>query len=196
MDPTTQRMSTVEPSLASAMGTQCVACGTPLATDQRYCLECGEPNGQPRLSFADGRGPEAADTVARTVVSGPPPRSRGSTGTALIAGVGTLLLALGVGVEIGRSTDNGRTQAPSQPVRVVTLPGAGAATATPAPGASPTATATATATGKKGKSAAKPGASTKQPAAVKTPPPVVKVGSKGSGRGYKNGKFTGDFFGG
>jgi hypothetical protein len=25
---------------------------------------------------------------------------------------------------------------------------------------------------------------------------VVKVGQKGSGKGYKNGKFTGDFFGG
>ena len=34
------------------------------------------------------------------------------------------------------------------------------------------------------------------PSAHATPPPVVKLGSKGHGPGYKDGKFTGDFFGG
>jgi hypothetical protein len=118
--------------------------------------------------------------------------------------VGTLLLALGVGVEIGKSGD--KPAATAAPVRVVTVNG-GSGTATTA---SATATPTATASG--GKAAASDKGkqdATKQPdakaqtvnpvitpSAKATPPPVVKLGDKGHGPGYKNNKFTGDFFGG
>lgn len=34
-----------------AEGDTCAQCGTPLATDQRYCLTCGTPRAEPRLDF-------------------------------------------------------------------------------------------------------------------------------------------------
>ena len=34
-------------------GEQCPSCGKPMATDQRYCLECGSRRGDPRLPFMD-----------------------------------------------------------------------------------------------------------------------------------------------
>ncbi|HWI71818.1 MAG TPA: hypothetical protein VNT55_07685, partial [Baekduia sp.] len=41
--------------------TPCRTCGSPLAADQRYCLECGERNGPPRLDWkALTAGPAAA----------------------------------------------------------------------------------------------------------------------------------------
>src|SRR6476659_2589121 len=75
----------------------CPSCGALVANDQRYCLECGHRRGDPRLPFMDAvvfmdamnRPPEAAS-------ASPKSRKRGvSPNAALIAGVGTLLLALG-----------------------------------------------------------------------------------------------------
>jgi hypothetical protein len=190
-------ITTPQPTLVVGQGTQCAACGTPLAGDQRYCLDCGEPNGEPRLVFADNRGaPAPAPTP-------PPPRrpaSRAPAGATVIAGIATLLIALGVGVEIGRSSNDNKTVASAPPVRFVTVPGAAAPTAstTPAPGASATATATPAARGAKG--AKSKSAATPKPAATATatPPPTVKVGStcKSGTAGCSKGKFTGDFFGG
>jgi hypothetical protein len=137
-------------------------------------------------------------------------------GTTLVAGVATLLLAIGVGVLIGRAGDKttSATRA-NAPVQVVTVAGAGGA----AGGAATTASAAgAGAAGlpktkhtlkkarrlskaQKAKAAAKSNAAVNKvlkptKAAGKLPPATVKVGQTGSGRGYQNGKFTGDFFGG
>ena len=95
---------------------QCPSCGAMVAVDQRYCLECGHRRGEPRLPFMDAvvfmdamnRPPEAAAASTKS-------RKRGiSPNAALIAGVGTLLLALGVGVMIGRSGDNSSAGPASQ----------------------------------------------------------------------------------
>jgi len=101
----------------------CAACGAPLAEDQRYCLQCGE-RATPISSVLAGPPPAPAGAGAR--VNGPasPPSALAPPGAAppslpglpeggeapgrgnavtVIAGVGVLLLAMGIGVLIGRS---------------------------------------------------------------------------------------------
>jgi hypothetical protein len=98
----------------------CPDCGARMATDQRYCLDCGRRRGAPRLPFMD-----AVTFMESTSASGgaagtppPPPPSarqpspnRWNANAALIAGVATLVLAIGVGFLIGRSGHTGSTQA-------------------------------------------------------------------------------------
>jgi hypothetical protein len=117
-----------------------------------------------------------------------------SVNTTLVAVIGTLLLALGVGVLIGRSGASTSIKAP--PAQVVTVegsgtPGAASNTATQ-PAITPTATPTGKATGTTGKAAAK---SSTKPASTTATPKAVKVGTPGKGRGYQHGHFTGNFFG-
>lgn len=110
----------------------------------------------------------------------------------LIAGIATLLIAMGVGVVIGR-LDNGSSSKGNTTYipTVVSSPGAaGAATATEQSSAS-------------GSQTAKPAASSTSKAAAKTPTkeaikpanPTVKIGQAGHGAGYQHGHFTGHFFG-
>jgi zinc ribbon protein len=98
----------------------CPNCGAQMATDQRYCLNCGHRRGDPRLPFMDAvvfmesmNAPGAGGGAAT-----PPPPPSGSAGSnrwnanaALIAGVATLVLAIGVGFLIGRSGHDNATQA-------------------------------------------------------------------------------------
>jgi hypothetical protein len=119
----------------------CAACGAALAPDQRYCLECGERR-TPMSSVLLGGVPARVDSQPTPPPAPPPapggparqvPSPRGNTVT-VIAGVGVLLLAMGVGVLIGRS---GGSKAPASAPQVITVanaPGAssaGAAAATP-----------------------------------------------------------------
>lgn len=177
------------PQAVPASDEHCAECGAPMASDQRYCVECGERRGERR--FPAALQPSAAAAPAATPASGDGRRSRMSSSTTLIAGVGTLLLAMGVGVLIGRS-GNGSSGRSGAGVQVLTV---GSATGTATTGT--TGTGTTAATGAARSSTAK-GASSK--AAIKAPPksslppPTVTVGSKGSGKGYKNGHFTGEFF--
>jgi hypothetical protein len=180
----------VSPAQAVPAGDEhCAECGAPMASDQRYCVECGERRGERRF-------PTGPQPVAATSVATPPPtegrRSRMSSSTTLIAGVGTLLLAMGVGVLIGRS-GNGPSGHGGSGVQVVTVsPTAGASSGT-------TATTSTTAGEAAAKSSAAKAAASKStikaPKKSSLPPPTVKVGSKGTGKGYKNGHFTGEFFG-
>ncbi len=158
---------------------RCPACRTPMAPDQRYCLDCGERRSEPRRLVA---APTPAP-VRRVRPAAP-------ASATLIAGVATLLVALGVGVEIGRTSGRPAATVSAAPVRVVTVP-AGAA----APDATAAATATPSATPESTPDAGKKAKPAPTPKAAKTPPPEVKVGSPGKGAGYKDGKFTGDFFG-
>jgi hypothetical protein len=114
-----------------AAGDRCASCNAPLAPDQRYCVNCGERRGKARFS---------AEALTAQTVAGPaeatarPPRSRFSSGTTLIAGIATLLIAMGVGVLIGHSSNSTPVRA-SAPA-VLNL-GAGAGT-TPAAAAAAT----------------------------------------------------------
>jgi hypothetical protein len=109
----------------------CRGCGAPLAEDQRYCLECGERR-TPMSSVLLGGPP--ASTPSQPPPTDPPAAgaregARGS-GATVIAGVGVLLLAVGVGVLIGRS-GGGHSAGPAAP-QVITVSSATSGTAAPA----------------------------------------------------------------
>jgi hypothetical protein len=192
--------------VGATVGDRCVGCGTPLATDQKYCLNCGERRGKPRFALGSSPAPAAAAPAA---TSRPPKKQRLSSSTALVAGVGTLLLAMGVGVLIGH-TDTGSSKNSSAPAQIITVGGTG--------GGASTGAAAVTTNGKakaaKGKSSKQAKAKNKpaqidkkqaakaQAAASKVlgssknlPPATVKQGDSGHGPGYSGGHFTGTFFG-
>ncbi len=181
------------PSMVAAVRSdQCPACGTAMASDQRYCLECGERRGPARVPLLDSSAQRARAREAPDAHR-PPARARASVNSTLIAGIGTLLLAMGVGVLIGRSANSTNTKAP--PAQVVTVAGGGgtAGTAAASAAAQPPSTSAVAPSTARGASAraAKPASKTSSAA----PPKAVKVGSPGKGPGYQKGHFTGNFFG-
>src|SRR5207302_11312872 len=100
---------------------RCGACGAPLAHDQRYCVECGEPRGQSKSPAAQ---PPTQPGTRRARTTRAPHASRVSSGTTLVAGVGVLLLAIGLGVLIGRINNNNTpTTRASAPAQVITVQG-------------------------------------------------------------------------
>lgn len=196
-------------------GDQCANCGAPLAVDQRYCLQCGQRRGDPRLPFMDAV--VLMDAVQRSQHPPPPlppaKKSRGgiSPNAALITGIGVLLLALGLGVLIGRSGNNSTTaSAPATP-QVITVNEGGrgsgsGAEETGGGGAKGTSTGSTKAPKSKQEKAAKSKEAETQAGAeevlkpegdVKLPPAKVQPGGKceSGDAGCKNGEFTGEFFG-
>jgi hypothetical protein len=151
----------------------CPNCGAQMAADQRYCLNCGHRRGDPRLPFMDAvvfmesMGAPAAGGAAPP----PPPTAQGSpsprwnANAALIAGVATLVLAIGVGFLIGRSGHETSTQA-AAPIKVIEVGGGGGGEATAS--SEETAEATTTTTSK------------------------AKGGAKKAGGGGTKGKGTGE----
>lgn len=106
----------------------CPSCGKPLAPDQRYCLECGHRRGDPRLPFMDAV--VFMEAINRPQASPPQPSPNGSgkskalsPNASLIAGIATLVLAIGVGVLIGQSGDNGTSNAASQAPQIIRVGG-------------------------------------------------------------------------
>lgn len=195
------------PPSAVQSGDQCPSCGAALAADQRYCLECGQRRGDPRLPFMDAV--VLMDAVRQPQQPPPPPPKKKRAGispnAALIAGVGTLLLALGIGVLIGRSgpQEVAQTAAPAQIIKVGG--GSGETEATASKGKATTGGGAANAKTKKQKAAALKQAEA-HPAAeevlkpagdVKLAPPTVKPGDKceAGAAGCEGGEFTGNFFG-
>jgi hypothetical protein len=203
-------------SSAVAGGDQCANCGAQLAADQRYCLQCGQRRGDPRLPFMDAV--VLMDAVQRPRQAPPPPpkkkRSGISPNAALITGIGVLLLALGIGVLIGRSGNNTTASAPQTP-QVITVNGGGGGggTSTGSSEGSSASKGATTTGGSKGKApkskqekAKALAESEKHPASeevlkpasgIKLAPPKVKPGGKceSGSAGCKGGKFTGEFFG-
>jgi len=203
----------------AASGDDCPNCGASLAPDQRYCLACGHRRGDPRLPFMDAvvfmesaKRPVPAE-VASTPAPPPPDRRPVlSANASLVAGVATLVLAIGVGVLIGRSGDSGATNAASPTPQIIRVGGGGSEAETSAkPKESKSSTSGGggkadSATKKKAKKKLETGSSgaTKaveevyEPApGVKIAPPEQKIGGEcdpsvaGCG---KNGKFEGNFF--
>jgi hypothetical protein len=181
----------------AAAGDSCPNCGARMATDQRYCVECGERRTGGGLRDALPR----TQTTTVAAAAAPAWRPRMSANSNLIAGIATLLIAMGVGVLIGRSGDHSNKSA-NTPVQVVTVPAGGAAATTATGAAGSTATPGASTTSKSKKSTKAPKQTASQQTAakahVKLPPPVVKVGGKCAkgAKGCQGGKFTGGFFGG
>jgi hypothetical protein len=200
-------------------GDRCQNCQAPLASDQRYCVNCGTRRGKSRFSLesvaAQATPPPApAPTTKKTA-------RRLPAGVTLVTGVATLLLAMGVGVLIGHDSNSPAPQRASAPIVV----NGGAASPTTATGTtSTTASAGANKNKSQGKTATGPSAaqlqkqtgvkptvvkvttqSKQQAAAAATKVfgqkshlsknPTVQVGQSCSGgAGCQNGKFTGNFF--
>ena len=205
--PPEPRQSTPQVQSAAVQGgDHCPSCGALLASDQRYCLECGQRRGDPRLPFMDAV--VLMEAVKQPGQAPPPPkkkRSGISPNAALITGIATLLLALGIGVLIGRSGNN-EVAAPAQQAPIVIHSGGGEESTASTGGKSTTGGGGASkAKTKKQKEAALKAAEA-HPAAekvlhtapdVKLPPSTVKPGGKceSGAAGCEGGKFTGNFFG-
>lgn len=196
-------------------GDQCANCGAPLAGDQRYCLQCGQRRGDPRLPFMDAV--VLMDAVQRSQQGPPPPppakkqRSGISPNAALITGIGVLLLALGLGVLIGRSGDNSTTaSAPAAPQVITVNEGGGGSGGGNNEGGGGSTKGASTGSTKAPKSKQEKAAKAKEAETqagaeevlkpegdVKLPPAKVQPGGKceSGASGCKNGEFTGEFFG-
>ena len=208
-----ERAQPSEPShLFGSQGDRCQNCQAPLAVDQRYCVHCGTRRGKSRFSLNE----VAAQAAPPPAPPPTPQRHRHvASGVALVTGVATLLLAMGVGVLIGHDSNSPAPVKASAPIVVN-----GAAT-------TPTATTASTTSGKatKGSSTYSKKQATQiqkqigvKPTTVKVTAqskqaaqqaatkvfgqksklvknPTVKVGGSCSGgAGCQNGHFTGNFF--
>jgi hypothetical protein len=119
----------------------CPTCGAALADDQRYCLNCGQRQGGPRVDFRQHL--EAKDAVANPptpptgvagapggVPSEPPPQKpqRDYAPLAAAGGIAVLGIMLLIGVLIGRGTDDSNdSSAAPQVVTVGAAPAASGA---------------------------------------------------------------------
>jgi hypothetical protein len=110
------------PSMAAfGSSDSCPNCKARMAADQRYCLNCGHRRGDPRLPFMDAvvfmESMNSAPGGAGGTTPPPPPAQSGGSNNrwnanaALIAGVATLVLAIGVGFLIGRTGHNDNSSA-------------------------------------------------------------------------------------
>ena len=107
MDPTTPDDEGATGELINAASSErCSNCQAPLASDQRYCVNCGERRGKARFSYvAESTQVATADTASAAAA---PARPRMVSGLNFIAGIATLLLAMGVGVLIGEGVKNNK----------------------------------------------------------------------------------------
>lgn len=201
-------------------GDNCPSCGASLAPDQRYCLACGHRRGDPRLPFMDAvvfmesaKQPAPVEAGAATA---PPPDRRPfmSANASLVAGVATLILAIGVGVLIGRSGEGGSTNAAAPAPQVIKVGGGGSEVVSAAKANEGKAGASSNAKANQPKSATQKKAKKKlatgdsgttkaveevyEPApGVKIAPPEQKIGGEcdpGVAGCGDNGKFEGTFF--
>lgn len=109
-------------------GEPCRGCGSPLAADQRYCLNCGERRAGPRIDFREhlsGRDAAAQQdgapaSEASVAATSPAERSsqRDFAPLAAVGGIAVLGLMLLVGVLIGKGSGTTTTSAPAPVVRV------------------------------------------------------------------------------
>lgn len=120
----------------------CPNCTAPMASDQRYCLECGTRGAEARLPFLEilradtAPAPPGRPAPVAVGVAVPPPgfQDRLRVNSGLVAGVGVLLLAMLVGVLIGSAGGEPAPVAASTPApQVITVGGGAPAPAAAAP---------------------------------------------------------------
>jgi hypothetical protein len=204
--------------LSGPIGDRCANCDATLAADQRYCLNCGERRGRTRFAAGSAPVPSGSVTTTTTTVAEPVVARRNSAGITLIAGIATLILAMGVGVLIGQNNNAPVTQTRAAAPQVIVNGGGNGSSGSGSAGSSAASTGTVKhakpvkviktekAKAAKAAAAAKPTAAAVQKAgnaAAKvtggnnTQKPTVQPGQQcASGTpGCTNGKFTGTFFG-
>jgi hypothetical protein len=137
--------SAVTQPIPPIAGERCAQCSAPLARDQRYCLQCGEPRAHlaapPSAIKSPGETPSSPPRTPPGVTPASSPTPARNNSLALLAGIGVLLLAMGVGVLIGRAGAGTAKAPPAQVISLGAAAGAGAGAAS-----TPTATAPATET--------------------------------------------------
>jgi hypothetical protein len=185
--------------VTSAVGDRCTSCQAVLASDQRYCVNCGARRGKLRFTTESltAQASAAPVQVPERVQSRSP---RVSAATTLVAGVATLLLAMGVGVLIGQN--NAGTPLRAAAPQVITV-GGGAAT-TPTAAASSAATPGSAKkpkvtvvhlTAKSVKAAAAAATKVLGSSAPKNPTVTTGQSCTAGTAGCQGGHFTGGFFG-
>jgi hypothetical protein len=134
-------------------GEPCEQCGSPLAADQRYCLNCGKRRGAPRVDYrqqmlggAAEAGSEQPQSAAAATEPEPakgkgegkaePKGERDFAPLAAVGGIAVLGLMLLVGVLIGKGDSGDTVAAPAPVVRVGGTAGTEANTAEAGAGAS------------------------------------------------------------
>jgi hypothetical protein len=192
-------------SLVPSGGEQCPSCAAHVAPDQRYCLACGARCGEPRLPFMSAvTFMDAMKTPAGGASSAPPrhPQRRISSNTALFATIGVLLLAMGVGVLIGRSGNHTVASTPVAP-QIIKVGGGGEEAKAEVSGAETGKTGGSGSPKKASKKVLKKEASSQGDTEnlLHAKVPLVKAGTQIGGAceegtaGCKGKKFTGEFFG-
>jgi hypothetical protein len=198
--------------VTGTIGDRCANCGSPLASDQRYCVECGERRGKPRFAVASNQAAPASAAAPKKRF----PRPQWSSSATLVAGIATLLLAMGVGVEIGKSGNSSQKQsAGASTVVLGGSTGAAGAAASTTPTTPTTSASTSSSTGR-GSTSHHSTAPIKKAVITKVVQqraqqaashvlgasapknPTVKQGGKctgGASQGCQGGHFTGNFFG-
>ena len=166
----------------------CSNCGAQMAVDQRYCLNCGHRRGDPRLPFMDAVVfMESMGTAGAGAPPPPPPAesrppSRMNANAALIAGVATLVLAVGVGFLIGRSGHENAPQAAAAP-QIIKVGGGGEESGESAETASTEEASTGKAKGAKSKGGSKAAEEAKSsPKATKKAKVNSQVGEHGASK--------------
>lgn len=163
----------------------CPSCNSAMAADQRYCLACGERRAEARLDFVEIlRGPRGImPAVAGVPVSAAtdPDAARGRLNTTVVASIGCLLLAMGIGVLIGRSGNRDPVAPPASApaAQVIRIQGGGTAAAGSSTASAPSSKK------KRAKKAASSVATAKSAADSKATNPALKQLSNTSGAAYQ-----------
>jgi hypothetical protein len=110
----------------------CPNCNARMAADQRYCLNCGHRRGDPRLPFMDAvtfmesmSAPPGGGTPPPPAPSSGGGNSRMNANAALIAGVATLVLAVGLGFLLGHNSNNNNAPAAAAAPQIIKVGGGG-----------------------------------------------------------------------
>jgi hypothetical protein len=105
-------------------GDTCEQCGSALATDQRYCLNCGRRRGESRVDYETRLNGGVVPTANGAAVAAPPSNQQWSPAFAILA-IALLGVMLLLGVLIGKKGNDN-----TQTVAAQTAPTTTAATAT------------------------------------------------------------------
>ncbi len=173
--------SVAPPAIGSTPSDACPTCGAQMAIDQRYCLNCGHRRGEPRLPFMDAvvfmNAMSAPPEEPAAAAPPPPPQRSGlSPSTTLVAGIATLVLAVGVGVLIGRSGDDNSAPVANQQPQIIRVGGSEAG------GGGEEETATETDTGGKEAKKAKGGGKAAKKSKGNEKAPEVEEGANGGSK--------------
>jgi hypothetical protein len=93
----------------------CRSCGAGLAEDQRYCLNCGQRRGEPRIDFRRYEAPPVRSSEAAPPSPPEEKPQRDYTPLAAVGGIAVLGVMLLIGVLIGK----GDSGTPATPAPVV-----------------------------------------------------------------------------